>query len=322
MSDLLQVILDHFPNVTPDRRGEHHVDCPFCGKEAQRGQTHFSFSANGFHCFICGASGGLYALAQRLGMDGISPQPRAQHRKPEPPKPLVPWRVASKTYLDSILNNARFDLWPRYKPVNRSTIERYSLGYGRLPFCGKDGRWYESKQDWLIVPLFEHGQLVGLRGRNLTDQGPKWISATGSAYTLWNVDSVQAGDTVWLTENYVDAMWLMQTHPEWKAVAIGGATTWQTEWGRMLAERKPGQVIVALDNDLAGQATGSMYKRLRSAWIAERPKAKPPEPNGPKIANSLLATGINSILFKWPADAPAKAGIDWVLSREEKASEY
>lgn len=316
MSDLLQTILDRYPSIQPDRRGEYHVDCPFCGKEAHHGQTHFSFSDAGYKCFVCGSSGGLVALSRQFGMTDIPLMPRVE-RKPEP-TPAAPWRTNPERLLAGYWNHPqRYTAWQNYKPLTKESIDRHQFGYGQLPFLGKEGDWYMSKVNWLIVPLFEHGELVGLRGRNLTDNGPKWISATGTSYTLWGTDAVQAGDTVWLCENYVDAAWLMQVHPEWKAVAIGGATTWRDGWCDFLWTRKPSRVVVALDCDLAGQASGSTLERLRKQWTVDHPGLAVPEPNGPKIANSLRKSGINAMLFRWPSDAPDKAGIDWALSRKK-----
>lgn len=318
MSDLLQTILDRYPSIQPDRRGEYHIDCPFCGKETHRGQTHFSFSDAGYKCFVCGSSGGLVALSRQFGMTDIPLMPRTE-RKPEPAA-IAPWRMNPDLLLAGYWNHPqRYTAWQNYKPLSKGSIDRHQFGYGQLPFQGKDGDWYMSKGNWLIVPLFEQGQLVGLRGRNLTDNGPKWISATGTSYTLWGTDGIRAGDTVWLCENYVDAAWLMQVHPEWKAVAIGGATTWRDGWCDFLWTRKPSRVVVALDCDLVGQASGNTLARLRKQWMVDHPGLAVPEPNGPRIANSLRKSGINAMLFKWPADAPDKAGIDWVLSQGEKA---
>ena len=309
---MLNEILERYPiGVQPDRRGEYHVDCPFCGKEAKRGQIHFSFSERGYKCFICGVKGGLKELAAHLRIDTPVSYVRPA---PKPTKPIAAWRTESiDHYFD---HPQRFQAWSKYKPVTRETIIKYSFGYGRLPFQRADGSWYRGDMDWLIVPLYEDGALVGLRGRNTGDLGPKWISASGSAYVLWGLDGVQPGDIVWLCENYVDAAWLMQQHPEYKAVALGGATTWKTEWGALLAAQRPRQVIVALDNDMAGQATGEMLKILQEEWRAAHPGLAIPLPNGPRVANDLLAQGVNTLLFSWPADAPAKAGIDWILKTE------
>lgn len=296
-----------------NRRNWYDCDCPFCGKEAKRGQTHFAYSETGYRCWVCGASGGLSKLAQHLRMDGICYQQVTPVERT--PAPIARWRLNPTELLRRYQENPnKIQAWSRYKPVSAATVERFGFGFGRLPFQRADGEWYMSKRDWLIVPLYEHGQLVGLRGRNITEDEPKWISATGSVHTLWGVDAVQPGSICWLCENYVDAAWLMQVHPEWSAVAIGGASNWQPIWGEWLSERKPKQVVVILDNDLPGQATGALRQRLAAAWCAER-HIEPPTANGPRIANDLRDVGVDAVLFTWPEAAPAKAGVDWILQQ-------
>jgi hypothetical protein len=77
--DLLQAIvrrLDrggspdrHFP----DRDGEYWALCPF---HPDRHPNNFSVSEAGYHCFACGASGGLWPLAEKLG---VLPRKDASH---------------------------------------------------------------------------------------------------------------------------------------------------------------------------------------------------------------------------------------------------
>lgn len=293
----------------PNRRGWYDVACPFCGKPAERGQVHFSYNATGYKCFVCDAHGTLRKLAEHLRID--APVTPVTRQAPEPVA-TARWRQNPGKLLEVYRNPERYTAWKRYKPLSTTTIERFDFGYGRLPFQRSDGEWYMSRQPWLTVPLWEAGKLVGLRGRNLGSAGPKWISATGSTYTLWGVDYVRRNAVTWLCENYVDAAWLMQEHPEWCAVAIGGATTWQPQWAQMLKERQPKTVIVALDNDLPGQAIGTLRDKLSAEWTAER-HTPPPEAQGPRIANALNAAGVKAMLFEWPEVAPVKAGIDWLL---------
>ena len=177
---------------------------------------------------------------------------------PPEPRPVVsaPWQARGVEIVNRLCAHPRrYARWQAYKPLSRSTVEYYRFGLGRLPF-ERAGRWYWSRDEWLTVPLFEDGRLVGLRGRNLGTQGPKWISATGTHYCLWNLESVRRGVVLWICENYVDAAWLMGVHPEYVAVALGGASNWKSEWATAVAERQPALVMIALDNDLAGQATG------------------------------------------------------------------
>ena len=159
--------------------------------------------------------------------------------------------------------------------------------------------------------------MVGLRGRSTGTAGPKWISASGSTSVLWNAAGVRAGCVTWIVENYVDAAWMMERHPEWDAVALGGAN-WRSEWAIRLAARRPRQVIVALDNDLAGQAAGPTLQRLSSEWGAAHPGLQPPEPSGPRIVRSLRAAGLDDVLlFPWGEDAPDHADLGWLLAQRE-----
>jgi hypothetical protein len=69
--DLLQAVVQrldrggspdrHFP----DRDGEYWALCPF---HPDTHPDNFSVSEAGYHCFACGASGGLWALAEKLGI--------------------------------------------------------------------------------------------------------------------------------------------------------------------------------------------------------------------------------------------------------------
>lgn len=309
----------------PNRRGFYNATCPFCGKPAKAGQNHFGYrydrraGVGGYHCFVCGARGTIAQLADHLHLDTPGHTPLACATPPVP-KPVARWRRVPDQLLERYrAHPRRFEAWRRYKALTAQTVARFDFGLGRLPFRREDGSWYLSRQEWLIVPLWEDGRLVGLRGRNRTTLGPKWICASGSSYTLWGVDHVRPGSVTWLCENYVDAAWLMQEYPAWCAVAIGGAATWKADWSARLAARGPELVIVALDRDLPGQATGAFRDRLEREWIQDR-GTEPPQANGPKIANSLQRSGVNAVLFDWPDSAPEKADIGWALGQMKVAA--
>ncbi len=296
----------------PNKRGWHDVTCPVCGKQPERGQIHFGYRDTGGHCFVCGWSGSLQDLAELLRLD--AGEYVAPIHQEQPPKPVARWRLNPSRLLTQYHDHpARLQCWQKYKPLSAETIERHGFGLGRLPFQDDNEQWYMSQHEWLTVPIYADGGLAALRGRNLTNKGAKWISATGSQYALWNVDNVRAGATVWLCENYVDAAWLMQKHPQWDAVSIGGATTWQRRWAHQLAAMRPAQVIVALDNDLPGNGGGAKREQWLAEWETMHHGAKPPDANGIKIVDDLQLSGVSSVLFDWPDNAPQKAGIDWAL---------
>lgn len=300
--------------LNAEQRGnEHHADCPFCGKETKRGQRHFSMNeAKGFYCWVCGASGSLQRLAAHLSMDA-GPAPTYQHRKPQQERQPAPWQseaVALVARYAAHPDNVR--MWQAYKPVTEATVKRWRFGFGALP---------GTSHDRLIVPIILDGQVVALRGRSIDGREPKWLSATGSVMRIWNLDGIAAGATVWVMENYVDAAMFMQAYPDWTAVAIGGARALRDDEVATIAGCKPERVIVAYDNDLAGQATGAFLNRLRAEWVENfrqrnpgRPLPKVPEPKGPAVVNQLRKVGVNSLLFRWPQDAPAKADVGWALA--------
>ena len=65
----------------PDRQGDYHADCPYCGKPAKKAQVHFRIAATGLcYCQVCQAGTTVTALAQHLGVttkpsqNGASPQ--------------------------------------------------------------------------------------------------------------------------------------------------------------------------------------------------------------------------------------------------------
>jgi hypothetical protein len=57
------------------RDGRYHADCPFCQKEAKKGQKHFSFCEDGYTCWVCDAKGGLGKLAQHIGAGVMAERP-------------------------------------------------------------------------------------------------------------------------------------------------------------------------------------------------------------------------------------------------------
>ena len=138
----------HFGAVRPDRKGENWTVCPFCGKAGK----HFSFSVNGFYCFHCGQKGSLWDLAEFERIQREAGWQRPAY-VPTPPRarPVPQWADQGLgQYLD---HPDRYTAWAAYKPVTVASIDKYKLGCGKLPFKGDYG-WYQSKTDWLVVPLF------------------------------------------------------------------------------------------------------------------------------------------------------------------------
>jgi len=123
----------------------------------------------------------------------------------------------------------------------------------------------------MIYPVYEEEAVVALRGRAVDCTCPKWLNSKGSKVALWGSQYLRLGAQVYIVENPVDAMLLMQEWPTKVAVAgTGGAGTWRDEWTKRILTSRPSQIWIVYDNDVAGkngsakvaQSFGGMGKGL------------------------------------------------------------
>lgn len=209
---------------------------------------------------------------------------------------------------------------PQVRIRSRKTgVEQHGHEYEMQHTLRRITGTYEPPQheERLIVPLFdEHGLLVGLRGRSMNpaEKRFKWMSATGSRTPIFGVEKIEPGDTVVLGENFVDAAMVAQYLPGMRGIALGTARTIREEEIERLKARKPGTVLVMLDNDLAGQARGATRQALEKAHEAKHGRKPQPALHGPRCVAALHEAGLDAVLFEWSVvDAPPKAGVDWAL---------
>lgn len=339
-----------YHQIGTDRRGEAHIRCPNpdCpNPEPKSDAVHFSFSAKGGKCFVCGEGWSLHRLAAIwLGDDYATTNPLARaadlpavvakRRRADYP---ALWIGQSVEWYASRYQK-RLDLlqcWQGYKPVSLDSVASWKLGVGRLPFFDEDRkRWYWSKHQKLVVPVFRNGKLIALRGRAFSPDDPtsadgsgkKWMNATGVTTCLFNGELIRPGDSVLVVENMIDAILIMQFADEARRVAgmgsrlvavasTAGAGTWRPTWTAHLASMDLAELVVALDNDLAGQPNKETLPLAIAQWKAKHPSTpsnRAPKPNGPRIANELLLAGVPSRLYHWPEGTPLKADpLSWFV---------
>lgn len=301
-------LLDRHYGEQPDRRGERHVKCPFCSNEPNRRKPNFSYSERGAGCYSCGHTASLNALCAFLGLteDKYLPAPPAPRQRP-PQRATEPfaWQLNPERLLETYTRHPRrVELWQQHKPLSAETIERWQLGVGKLPASS-------CKHERLILPVIEAGQVVGFRGRAIRCDCPKWLAPAGFTAHLFGREAVRPGGILWIVENNVDALLMMQLYPEYDAVAsTHGCSTWLDEWTAHVASRAPRLVIVALDNDLPGNGGGKHRGELIRRWREEHPAARRlPIAWGPRIADKLVRAGLTTRLYIYPDGAPAKASV-------------
>lgn len=288
-----------------DKRGhDYHADCPFCGKPAARGQTHFSYSERGCTCFVCGNGGGLVKLARQLGQEAtaVTHPPAA---KVKPAKPPAAWLDnAGELVARYTAPPQRIALWQAYKPVSEAAIFNNNLGVGKLPSS-------QCQHTRLILPIYnEAGQVVCLRGRRLDCDCPKWLASGGwtlNALPLYNLVRMPEGGVLWVVENPVDALLIGQFTPYTGAATLS-VSYWRDEWAAAIVAKQPSLVVVAYDNDLPGNGGAWGRDRFVTEWLETAKSQTIPQARGVMVVNSLLGAGINAVLYDWK-DAPHKADI-------------
>lgn len=294
------------------------ADCPLCGRKSRR-HGGFGYGPNGFNCFWCGAKGSLADLAKELKLDtgGVV-------HIYTPPAPMPEERYAWQDNADDLAEQyaAHRDtvaLWRGYKRLSEATIRRHGLGVGVLPEC-------QCKHQRLIYPLKIDGRVVGLRGRAYLplckEHCQPWLSARGTKAQLWGRDLLMAATTpqrVVLLENAIDAMWLMERHPQYLALAgSAGAGTWKPEWTDALAMARVLAVVVAYDADMAGCPTSSQIQASRvergAALGCDPSSVHLQQPGGWRVRDALLAAGIRATCIVWPEGTPKGYDIGRLLS--------
>ena len=330
--------------LTPEERTqngktEYHVACPFCAKPVKSRQNHFSFSEKGYFCQVCREGGGLYELADAVELGDVtddSPavrQAMAMPRLAAPPQgdDWVPdWQIRPAAYLKAFTtHHLRYTLWDAYKPVSMVSISKWKLGVGQVPQSGGACRHIR-----LIYPAFAGGKIVAFRGRQILPECieagcAKWISAAKSSVTLCNLDAVQEGSLVVLSENWVDGIMQMEMDADIVACApTAGAGAWGAEWTARIAQAKPKLVYIVYDNDAAGAPRLDIWDRHVRAWTAhyvelhgrqpdpENPRERPTQPGGWRVRDALRAAGVPVVCHRWGPRDPEKADLGTILERD------
>lgn len=112
----------------------------------------------------------------------------------------------------------------------------------------------------IIIPFYDHGKVVFLHGRNLDGTHPKYLNLVGIPKPIFNLETLTKlnnGDRVFICEGVFDAMRLSQEG--YNAVAILGVTDFRPEEVEIF---KPFEVVLALDNDKAGQDMSDEIAKL------------------------------------------------------------
>lgn len=327
MATYFERLLSYY-KIEPDFRGWAHCPCPNCGvpPALNPGDTHFSFSPLGGHCFVCGVT---YSLSDMLEItDAENFDSSGKVYKPRK-------RLGWLDYADNAkkLNNLvdewnlnGYSLWRLYKNIPDTLFQFYRLGVGRMP-----KRSSRCNHKRLMVPLFSGTTLFGLRSRRVNCDCPKWLGIGGTKKFLYNggclvedaekskerhlgdsVFSVKPHDILYIVENPIDSILLYAKH-KLKSVATLGVTIWMDSWTESIVQSGVSKVVVWYDNDAAGCPTKKVFQEEKQRRLEKMGTDVMAAPRGYVLVKLLREAGINAYSYPWKDTDPYHADVGMYL---------
>ncbi len=151
------------------------------------------------------------------------------------------------------------DAWDALeKAMREKGYTDYELFDAGLIKKGRSGGWYDAFRDRLMFPVIDvRGNVIGFSGRILGENGPKYLNSPetsvfnkGSNLFALNLAKKSKSGYILLTEGNIDVVSLHQAGFDSAVASLGTSLT--AEQARLIS-RYSSQVIIAYDNDGAGQ---------------------------------------------------------------------
>lgn len=111
----------------------------------------------------------------------------------------------------------------------------------------------------IIIPLIENGVISNFAIRKLSDVGKLKYSLSIPDLSVWGLDDINQGDTIWICEGLFDMMALRSQGV--KAASVSSAM-WSGPQLYQLLEKKPGYINILADNDQVGKRTAKILQRF------------------------------------------------------------
>ena len=144
------------------------------------------------------------------------------------------------------------------KAMRAKDYTEYELFDAGLVKKGRNGGWYDTFRDRLVFPVIDvQGRVIGFSGRILGENGPKYLNSPetlvfnkGSNLFALNLAKKSKSGYILLSEGNIDVVSLHQAGFDSAVASLGTSLT--AEQARLIS-RYTDQVIIAYDNDAAGQ---------------------------------------------------------------------
>ncbi len=197
---------------------------------------------------------------------------------------------------------------------------------------------HEHLNGCVVFPLEDtRGNVVQLYGRRIAEAAnPRHLYLTGPQRGVWNAAALVPGGDWFVGEALIDALTLW-THG-WRSVTASyGVNGWTAEHAALVAERKPGRVVVCYDADTPGHAQAEALTKELAAlgvavWRAALPEGKDinevaSEASDPAAALRLVIDGAKKtagpvvvpVAAPSPSCAPVPSSLAAIAAKKEAA---
>lgn len=292
--------------------------CPFCGSGTGAngsGALTYYKNSNTWNCFSCGKSGdvidlemrssgtdysaALKALASRAGIDDGGSRPgswKPQEKKPlitartreDPPAPDPDFTAYYEQCRKKLQGSGEAADYLSRRGISMNTAVRYGLGYDEAADPAAAPGGIGSKKHpcpRLIIPTGKRHYV----GRAIDDRKDfEKINAKGTHPDIFNVEALQSGTPVFITEGVFDAL----SVSEMGYNAVATCSTANTKKLLQLiddGQSPKGPLIIAMDNDDPGRkAAAALKDELTKRGIFSLMADTEALYNGQKDANAAL----------------------------------
>ena len=303
--------------------------CPFHSEKTPS----FSVSPDKqiYHCFGCGKGGGVISfimeienlsfpeavafLARRANMP--LPEQENDRESKKRARMLALNRDAARFFYDQLSTPAG-DKTRAYmagrgeKAMREKGYTDYELYDAGLIKKGKNGGYYDTFRNRLMFPVIDvRGNVIGFSGRLLDGEGPKYLNSPetlvfnkGSNLFALNLAKKSKSGYILLSEGNIDVVSLHQAGFDSAVASLGTSLT--PEQARLIS-RYTSQVIIAYDNDGAGQkaaqrAIGILEKLDLKVKVLQMSGAKDPDEfiklKGPEAFQMLIEGSENQVEYR------------------------
>ena len=270
---------EYVERITQPSRGANMYVCPLCGSgTGKKGTGAFSIlNGERWKCFVCGKGGDLYDLIGKIeGTDnhgeqlriarklfgGGEPQPRPARKTPEKKEPQEADYTAF--FLEAHKRITETD-YPQRRGLSQATVDRFRLGF--VPEWVNPEKPGTPASPRLIIPTGRGSYLARDTRGTLTEAQGRYSKLKVGKVSLFNIESLYVAEKpVFIVEGEIDALSIIEAGGE--AVALGSTSGVRAFIERLRTRRPKQPVIVALDNDDAGEmAAGALEEGLKGLGV-------------------------------------------------------